>query len=98
MVSFPTIDAESQIAEEVLPGAPDAPDGNDGAGSDAEGCVDVAIGRVDERVSEALADKALVKSEARAVKILEAGTDDPKEDCWDAPVGVGRAADVELVK
>lgn len=44
MVSFPTIDAESQISEEVLPGTPGVPDGNNEAVSDAEGCVDVAIG------------------------------------------------------
>lgn len=39
-----------------------------------------------------------MKTEVCAVRALEAETNDPKEDCWDAPVGVRRAADVELVK
>lgn len=44
MVSFPTIDAESQAAVGVLPGAPEVPGVKDEIVRDAEGCAEVTIG------------------------------------------------------
>lgn len=98
MVSLPVIDAESQIAVEVLPAALVVSDGKAEVVSDAEGGVEVAICGVQEAAPETLADEALVKAEIDAVMMLEAGADDPKEDFSGAPVGVGRAVSVKLVK
>lgn len=95
------VDGDPQVAVEEPSTAPVVLDGDTELVRDAEMVGDVE-GMTRDSGAETLLDEALTEAETElevgADRMPEVGADDPSDDCWDAPVAVGGAADVRLVK